>query len=820
MRRMEQLTGTPSFLTLGAWQVCDRTFEIAGRRKLDSRLVLPYFRAPDGTLVAGLLERERPARELRGAPRAGLEAIGFDFAGVDQTGDIRAYGRALFTARTHVKPADTQLQIALPSWARSIGYLTELALPLLLAIEPPATRDIAVAWDGGDHRLIFRPVAELVALASDPARPCGEEVLALLHALAPDRAPHVPAFGPADFRPRGADVFTAERLAASLAEATPDPARRLAAPRAEDLRFLRAHRQREAGTWFELVTPGTGISVAMLPYLRAADGNTYALLWHEARPAALERRAHRPLFDLPVPLRYANAIAFFVAPDERAALGRDPRAVLEALLGRVLPRVRVRGQVELGAPGEPDISLSSELRYRFACELDGASLPALPEGAFLVELGELARAVGDGLVRDPVVTGGLLALGLDPFARARTGDPARRRAYLDRMTEGSQVQARLQTYSSIEAEQLESPTYARVMTLLQHEFGLRIVYPQADTDRAFFKAAYRVFMAADRGSGERDRALQGLHFSHDCFHFVLGNFTPPAMPDFARWYASGEPPPAEQPPEGPAWEAFARALKHAEDEATFFSFFTLYAEHLPLARHVGQLTFFEAMRDLGFHDRATVWPLYVELVDEARIPPAIAQHPRYAQRADIAALMEYMRGFRDYQLGDIRTAWKYAVRDPYRAYAIRLGIYETDLARYLAHVSTFCARLAKVELGLDPVLAACADVRVELALRVWDVMKGLKLARDAAPVEGRQQLLAGAEEVMRALEECKADLAGVRARVRDAELSARNEAIVDEIAVLAARVERIRAGWWDALAATGYVPAATIAEERVRALPR
>ena len=100
-----------------------------------------------------MLERERASRGLRGAPLVGLESIGFDFSGVDQAGDIRGYGRAVFSERTHVAPDDTKLQIPLPSWARSVGYLTELALPLLLEIEPPAAREIAVAWDGGEHRI-------------------------------------------------------------------------------------------------------------------------------------------------------------------------------------------------------------------------------------------------------------------------------------------------------------------------------------------------------------------------------------------------------------------------------------------------------------------------------------------------------------------------------------------------------------------------------------------------------------------------------------------------------------------------------------------
>ena len=36
-------------------------------------------------------------------------------------------------------------------------------------------------------------------------------------------------------------------------------------------------------------------------------------------------------------------------------------------------------------------------------------------------------------------------------------------------------------------------------------------------------------MAADRGE---NRALQGLHWSHDAFHFALGNYTLPGPADF------------------------------------------------------------------------------------------------------------------------------------------------------------------------------------------------------------------------------------------------------------------------------------------------
>lgn len=124
------------FLTIGAWDVDGQRFEIASRPKLDSRVVLPFFER-DGELFAGVLERVRPSRGLRGAPLLGLEAIGFDFSGVDETTDLKSYGRAIFTARAGVTIDDAALAVALPSMARSIGYLTELTLPLLLGIRPP-----------------------------------------------------------------------------------------------------------------------------------------------------------------------------------------------------------------------------------------------------------------------------------------------------------------------------------------------------------------------------------------------------------------------------------------------------------------------------------------------------------------------------------------------------------------------------------------------------------------------------------------------------------------------------------------------------------
>src|SRR5262249_42537978 len=159
---------------------------------------------------------------------------------------------------------------------------------------------------------------------------------------------------------------------------------------------------------------------------------------------------------------------------------------------------------------------------------------------------------------------------------------------------------------------------------------------------------------------------------------------------------------------------------------------TLYAEHLLLARHVGKLTFFEAMRDLGYTDRAAVWPIYLDVVHEAVIPEVIKENPVYRARQDIAGLFDYMAGFRDYHHKDIAIAGKFAVQSPYRGYTIDFGIYESDLDRYLDYVHAFPERLAAYPPGLNPLLAACADVKVDLALRVWDVMKALRLVRESA----------------------------------------------------------------------------------------
>jgi hypothetical protein len=626
-------------------------------------------------------------------------------------------------------------------------------------------------------------------------------------------------------------VWNASRLSAAIAEPGGANATRLGDVDAERLAFLHFHRLEHQRRAIELVTPGSGVSVALLPHVVASDG-VYFLLWNELRCAALERRALQPLYDLPVPVRYANATGFFVQQPELRLLRSDPRALAEELLSRALgARVALTAVERLGPPAEPANSVSSEVRHRLACALDPASLGALtlPAGAFVIRADELARAASRGLVKDPVIVRGLLALGprlgVDPFAQARAPGAAgsARRAFVDRMTEGSTVQRRLRGYSSIEKEQLEAVTYARLMTLLQHEFGLRIVFPRAEKDRAFFKAAYRVFMAADRGE---DRALQGLHFSHDAFHFALGNFAPPPPSDFDSWYASGAPAPdGGAEPDGKDWRSFYKALKHAENEATFFSFFTLFADHLPLARHVGRLTFYEAMRDMGFGDRASAWPLYLEVVHEAKLPEAISEHPVYAARKDVRELFEYMLGFREYQAKDIASAWKYSMKEPYRGYTTRFGVYEGDLERYLDGVHGFAARLAAYPPGYNPLLAACADVRVDLSLRVWDVVKALKLLRAASvaakrPGDDRRAFLAMAEREMATLFGLKAELAVLRARVIDAEITPDNEDTHGAIAGLSARVEAARQVFWDRVASVGLLESAVVAEERTRELPR
>jgi hypothetical protein len=864
------LAAPPRFLTLGAWRQGEVVFEVAGRSGLDSRVLLPFFRRA-GALWVGLVERERASRAVRGAPLLGLEGLSHDFRAVDETADIRAGAERLLTTVAGLRAQPHGLQIPLPSFARSIGYLSELCLPLLVPVEPPSDADgplddAALAWGiplqaGVAGTLRFLKLEAALALLDDPdGLPLAEELQVLLRALAapprpgPERDPAVAqaaswwsargAQGRASLAAAGdrllqrsaAHVVAADALASLPASAEAGAFVRVPPP--APLRFLKLSEVRTGAGAFEVVTPASNVALTLLPMVQTTAGTSF-LLWREVRPAALERQARAPLFDLPVPARYLNATGFFLPKDAAAQVAHGDLSGLHALAPALLARVlgagaALRGLRILGRPSEPAPGLSSELRVAAAALLDPDSVQALPTEAVLLSAAELAEAIAAGQVRDPVVVYGLLALAphlgeaIDPFGAARSGVPGSRAAFLEAMTRGSEVQRRLQGYSSIEAEQLQSPTYARLMTLLQHEYGLRIAYPKTEKDRGFFKAAFRVFMAADRGSGEEDRALQGLHWSHDAYHFALGNFLVPPPPDFEGWYIGGAPAPAEQPPEGPAWDRYSRALKAAENEATFFSFWTLYDEHLPLARHVGKLTFFEALRDLGITARPAARAIYDDVVDRAVLPESVKQHPVYQAREDIRGLFAYMLGFRAYHYKDIAIAWRFGAKDPYRGYLARFGIYESDLGRYLARVAAFWDALSALPRGLNPLLCALADVRLDLQLRVWDVTKALRLLRAATlagqpPEQGRAArtaLLGGVEPLLGELEQVRGELAVLRLHVHDAEATPRNQALYAQAAALGAQVESVRDRLWGWAAGTGLLSQGTLDEERVRELPR
>jgi len=233
------------------------------------------------------------------------------------------------------------------------------------------------------------------------------------------------------------------------------------------------------------------------------------------------------------------------------------------------------------------------------------------------------------------------------------------------------------------------------------------------------------------------------------------------------------------------------------------------------------------VRDLGITDRAAAWKTYLEVVHEATLPAVVREHPVYAARKDVVALFDYMLGFRDYHYKDIAIAWKFAVKEPYRGYTTRFGVYEHDLGRYLANVHSFSERLAAQPPGLNPLLAACADVRVDLSLRVWDVVKALKLLRAASTaankptqVDDRRSFLRFAEDVMRDLEGRRAELTALRLAVTDAEITPDNEDTHAKVVALGARVEQIRHALWDRVAAVGLLAEGVVAEERTRELPR
>lgn len=841
---VEPLAGPPRFLAIAAYAVGDETHEIVSRKRLDTRQVVPFF-VHDGVLHVGALERARASRLVRGADPMGLEPIGFDFSGVDETGDILHYGRAMFSARSGVRIDDTRAAIPLPSFARSIGYATELALPLLVPIESPSkdaiTNGVDVSWDGAHHRIRFAPLEAMRARvegASARAFCAAEDLALMLDALSPPRPQAFATGSDAAARrllSREATRIRDHRALADRVRARVHGdsfARRLGELQGDALRFLRASRVRSGDRAFEVVTPGAGVSLAVLPWI-VADGEPWFLLWSELRVSTLERGYRQPIFDVPIHPHHVNATARFVS----SAIV-DEENVGDALAKALGTRVRVHDLRSFGV-GEPAVSFSSEVRHRVGCALDPDSIGALPDDAILVSGRELAAAVRDGVVRDPVIVSGLLALGIDPFERARSGDPQRRRAFLDRMTEGSIVQRRLESYSSIEAEQLGSSTYARVMLLLQHEYGVRIAYPKTESDRSFFKAAFRVFMAAPRvveGEGEHettdtDRAMQGLHWSHDAFHFGLGNFTLPPWEGFEEWFLSGAKLPEPLPPEGPVFDGYVRALKTAEDEATFFSFWVLYEEQPSLTRFVhamGQLPYWEACRALGLNTREEARSVFDDVTIREVLPARVREHEVYKGREDVRKLFDYMLGFRAYHLKDITAAWKFASRDPFRGTFVRFGIYESDVERYVANVRGFRDKLFAQPPGLSPLHAMAADVRVGIALRVFDVTKAMRLLRTAAGEKlpeserraARAKVLAEAETHLAKLEALQTRLRAERAKIGDAELSSANEETWGELVAMDGEVERVRAQIWDWAAGFGWMDAKVIEEERARELPR
>jgi hypothetical protein len=190
-------------------------------------------------------------------------------------------------------------------------------------------------------------------------------------------------------------------------------------------------------------------------------------------------------------------------------------------------------------------------------------------------------------------------------------------------------------------------------------------------------------------------------------------------------------------------------------------------------------------------------------------------------------LFEYMRGFRDYHLKDIREAWKYATRDVYRGFFLRFRLYSGDAEEYVRGVKAFQSRLDAYPPGLNPLLALGADVRVGLALRVFDGTKALRLVRKALEGSGealrqrRRDFLHGvAEPYFTALEEQQRGLESLRARVTNAEMVPHNERLHADLQALAATVEALRSHLWDEVAKTGLLSPDVVAAERIRELPR
>jgi hypothetical protein len=814
-----------AFLALVGIEQGGTRFEIVSRPRLDTRQIMPFYRQ-SGVLFVGVLERARVGRELAGAPLLGWEAVGIDFGGVDETGDILSYGQAVFSAHAGVTVDETALAIPLPSHARSIGFLTELGLPLLLPVKPPAATSFPIAWGGETHVIRFLPAAEALRVVLAGERPAAESLLLLLWALVPPPSlPRTPAPNVSTRFP----LRSADELQARLRAPSDDVGSLVRTPLAEaDLRFLRLHRVPRGEAIWELVIPASGLSLAVLPYVETAAGIVY-FLYEEPRLAAVERAASAPLFDLPTSASFVNAAGVFLGAEHAAlaVLGRHEAgaALADAVatsVERAFPGATVAAIDFVSPPLDTCPGTTSERRLTVVVRLASAPTLPLPRAAFAISEAELVSAVSRGLVHDPVVALALLATGADPFSaiRAPARSPIDRRRFLDRMTEGSVVQRRLRAYSTIEREQLGSATYARLMLVLQHRFGVRIAYPETAADRSFFKAAFRVFMAADR---EEHRELQGLHWSHDAYHFALGNYTLPDSFDFEAFYLGDER--APPPPTADEAGAYVRALKAAEDEATFFSFYTLFAEQLSLTRHVGKLTFWEALRDLGLDEPQTARRLFDQLTVDGVVPTELSAHPLSSTRPELGELFAYMKGFRDYHHKDIEIALGYAKKDAYRGLYLRYGLYEHDVERYVARVRAFPSLLAAERPGLHPLLAALSDQKVGHALLVWDVGKALRALRAKTEEHPerrtlRTSFIAAFEPFLARLDEEALAEAKLRERLHGAELTAENEARLDEIEALGGRLRTLHDALWDTVAAFGLLDDQTVTRERARQLPR
>ena len=327
-------------------------------------------------------------------------------------------------------------------------------------------------------------------------------------------------------------------------------------------------------------------------------------------------------------------------------------------------------------------------------------------------------------------------------------------------------------------------------------------------------------MAAGR---EEHRELQGLHWSHDAYHFALGNYTLVDSFDFERFYLGDE---ATPPLPSPEEEAdYRRALKAAEDEATFFSFFTLFAEMPSLARHVGKLTFWQALVDLGLAEPLQARAIFDDLTVRAILPTVLSAHPAYAAREELRSLFSYMQGFRDYHFKDIDLALGFARKDAYRGFFRRFGLYERDADVYVQNVRSFPARLGRERPGLHPLLAALSDQKLSHALLVWDVTKALRLLRTAtvsAPdrVARRTAFLQETAAFWERLSALALTEQHLREAIRGAELTAANERLWQETGALGGTLAALHEAIWHWAGDQRLLSAEVVAKERARQLPR